>query len=77
MLVLFATALIGAAPAAKAQEASPPLDGNAIRMVFEYPDGPFYNTFTFDPVTRAWSTLMRSKNQRGDWVTFATERFTK
>ena len=52
-------------------------DGNAIRMVFEYPDGPFYNTFTFDPATRAWSTLMRSKNQKGDWVTFATERFTK
>jgi hypothetical protein len=52
-------------------------DGNAIRMVFEYPDGPFYNTFTFDPVTHTWATLMRSKNQKGDWVTFATERFTK
>lgn len=52
-------------------------DGNAIRMVFEYPDGPFYNTFTFDPVAHTWATLMRSKNQKGDWVTFATERFTK
>jgi len=48
-----------------------------VSAVFEYPDGSFYNTFTFDPVTRAWSTLMRSKNQKGDWVTFATERFTK
>jgi Protein of unknown function (DUF1579) len=28
-------------------------DGNAIRIVFEYPDGPFYNTYTFDPAARA------------------------
>lgn len=52
-------------------------DGNAIRMVFEYPAGPFLNTFTFDPVARAWASLMRTKNQKGDWVTFATERLAK
>ena len=52
-------------------------DGNAIRMVFEYPDGPFFNTFTFDPVAHGWTSLMRTKNQKGDWVTFASERLTK
>jgi hypothetical protein len=73
LLVLFAMALIGAAPAAKAQEASPPLDGRE-RVVH---DTLLDHLATFDPVTHAWSTLMRSKNQKGDWVTFATERFTK
>lgn len=52
-------------------------DGNAIRLVFEYPDGPFYNTYTFDPVARSWASLMRTKNQKGDWVTFATDRFVR
>ncbi len=52
-------------------------DGNSIRIVFEYPDGPFYNTYTFDPVARSWISLMRTKNQKGDWVTFATDRFVK
>jgi hypothetical protein len=52
-------------------------DGNAIRFLFEYPDGPFYNTYTFDPIARTWTSLMRTKNQKGDWVTFATERFAK
>ena len=50
---------------------------NGIRFVFEYPDGPFVNTFTFDRGAGQWSTLMRQKNARGEWTTFATERFTR
>jgi hypothetical protein len=50
---------------------------NGIRFVFEYPDGPFTNTLTFAPDAQQWASLMRQKNQRGEWVTFAEERFTK
>lgn len=50
---------------------------NGIRFVFEYPDGPFVTTFSFDAGTGHWSTLMRQKNARGEWTTFATERFTR
>ena len=50
---------------------------NGIRFVFEYPDGPFVNTLTFAGGTGQWSSLMRQKNARGEWTTFATERFTR
>lgn len=50
---------------------------NGIRLVFEYPEGPFVNTFTFDAGTGQWSTLMRQKDARGASTTFATERFTR
>ena len=43
---------------------------NGIRFMFEYPDGPFTNTFTFDPATREWTSLLRQKNPRGEWTTF-------
>lgn len=46
-----------------------------IRFVFEYPDGPFVNTLTYDAATREWTSLMRQKNARGDWVTFGEERW--
>jgi len=36
--------------------------GECDRLVFEYPDGPFFNTFTFDPVTRDWTSLMRNNS---------------
>jgi hypothetical protein len=52
-------------------------DGNAIRFVFEYPDGPFVNTYTWNPADRSWTSLMRQKNAAGAWTTFATERFTR
>jgi hypothetical protein len=46
-------------------------DGNAIRFMFEYPDGPFTNTFTLDPRSNAWSWLLRTKRADGTWGTFA------
>ena len=52
-------------------------DANAIRFVFEYPDGPFHNTFTFDPVKGSWTSLMRTKNAKGEWVTFGNEQIVK
>lgn len=52
-------------------------NGNSIRFVVEYPDGPFTNTFTYDPSTRTWSLLLRQKNARGEWETFATEQWRR
>jgi hypothetical protein len=52
-------------------------DGNAVQFVFEYPDGPFHNTFTFDSVKGLWTSLMRTKNARGEWVTFADDRIVR
>ena len=50
---------------------------NGMRFVFEYPDGPFTNVFTFDPSTRSWNLLLRQKNARGEWATFATEQWRR
>ena len=50
---------------------------NGMRFNFEYPDGPFTNTFTFDPSTRGWNLVLRQKNARGEWTTFATEQWRR
>ena len=50
---------------------------NGIRFVFEYPDGPFVNTLAFDAAGNEWSTVMRQRNARGEWTTFAEERFRR
>jgi hypothetical protein len=51
--------------------------GNAIRFVFDYPDGPFLNTFTWDPDTKTWTSLMQSKDKAGSWTIFAEERWQR
>jgi hypothetical protein len=51
-------------------------NGNAIRFTFEYPDGPFHNTYTFDQKAGTWTSLMEQKNPRGEWVRFAEDRFS-
>lgn len=47
--------------------------GNYIRFVFEYPDGPFHNTFTWNPEMKTWNFLMRNKDKAGAWQTFAED----
>ena len=47
--------------------------GNSIKFVFEYPDGPFNNTFTWNPETKRWFFLMEQRDQTGKWSTFAEE----
>jgi hypothetical protein len=44
--------------------------GNAVLLVFEYPDGPFHTTFTFDPDAKGWSVLMEDRG-KGAWREFA------
>jgi hypothetical protein len=48
---------------------------HAIEFTFNYKDGPFTNKFSFDPVTRTWTSLMRQK-RNGEWKLFAEDRFT-
>jgi hypothetical protein len=48
-------------------------NGNSIKFVFEYPDGPFHNTFTWNPATKTWKFLGEQKTQQGKWTVFAED----
>lgn len=48
-------------------------DGSSIRFVFEYPDGPFKNTFSRDAKAGTWTFLAESKSAAGQWSTFAKD----
>ena len=54
-----------------------PRDGGAIRLVFEYPDGPFHTTFTYDPKAHTWSVLMEDRGPGGVWQEFASYNLLK
>ncbi len=51
--------------------------GNSIKFVFEYPDGPFHNTFTWSPDSKSWHFLLEQKNEAGKWGTFADRTAVK
>ena len=51
--------------------------GNAIQFVFEYPDGPFHNTFTWNPESKNWAFQMEQKDQAGKWKAFAEDRLVR
>lgn len=46
-------------------------DGNKIRFVFEYPDGPFHTTFLWNAPKGAWEWKMEQKDKDGKWTAFA------
>ncbi len=52
-------------------------DGNAIRFVFEYPDGPFHTTYRWSPGKDTWQWLMEQKNKDGKWTNFADLKLTR
>jgi hypothetical protein len=52
-------------------------DGNAIRFVFEYPDGPFHTAFQWSPEKDTWQWQMTQKDKDGKWVSFADLRLTR
>jgi hypothetical protein len=52
-------------------------DGNAIRFVFEYPDGPFHTTFRWSPEKNTWNWLMEQKDKDGKWTKFADLTLTR
>ena len=46
---------------------------NAVRFVFEYPNGPLHNTFSWKANGKTWSIVIKQKNDKGEWTTFAEE----
>ncbi len=51
-------------------------NGNEIRFVFEYPDGPFHTTFRWSPEKSTWQWLLEQKDKDGKWTTFADFKLT-
>ncbi len=49
----------------------------SIILLFEYPDGPLHNTFTWNGMNRTWSSKIVQKNSRGEWTEFLNELFKK
>lgn len=45
--------------------------GNAVLVVFEYPDGPFHTTFTLNSDAKTWNILMEDRDKSGSWREFA------
>jgi len=45
-------------------------DGNAIRLTFEYPDGPFHTSFFWDSEAKSWRWEMDAKGADGKWKEF-------
>ena len=44
--------------------------GQHIEFRFEYPDGPFINTFMYDDKADTWQFHTKTKNSKGDWIIF-------
>ncbi len=51
--------------------------GNTIKFVFEYPDGPFHNSFMWNPDSKTWRFLLEQKNDAGKWGAFADRIATR
>jgi hypothetical protein len=52
-------------------------DGNAIKFVFEYPDGPFHTTLRWSSEKDSWDWLMQQKNKDGNWKNFGDLTLTR
>jgi hypothetical protein len=46
---------------------------NTIEFRFEYPDGPFFNTFTWNPETKQWRFRLESQDKSGQRRLFAID----
>ena len=52
-------------------------DGNSLPFVFEDADGTVRNTFTYDPATQSWTSVIVQKAKGGDWKAFAEDRLKR
>ena len=50
---------------------------NSIKFIFEYPDGPFHNTFTWNSESKTWRFLLEQRNDAGKWGVFADRTAVK
>jgi hypothetical protein len=51
--------------------------GDAIELVFEYPDGPFHSVLAWDSARAQWHWTMRQRDAAGKWSSFADLTLTK
>lgn len=51
--------------------------GNSVEFRFEYPDGPFFNTFTWYPERTEWVLRMESQAPSGSRQPFATDTLSR
>lgn len=47
--------------------------GNSIEIEFHYPDGPFFNTFTWDAKAKTWTFRMEAQGKDGKRTLFAVD----
>jgi hypothetical protein len=47
--------------------------GDSIPFTFEYPDGPFFNTFRWHPASKTWTFEMENGDQDGSRSPFAVD----
>jgi hypothetical protein len=47
--------------------------GTSVDLVFGYADGPFHNTFSWDPATSTWTFLMQAEGKDGTRRFFAED----
>jgi hypothetical protein len=47
--------------------------GDSIEFEFQYPDGPFYNTFTWNAPAKSWICRMESQRKDGKRALFAVD----
>jgi hypothetical protein len=52
-------------------------DGDAIRFVFEYSDGPFHTMIRWSPEKDTWQWLMEHKDKDGKWTKFGELTLTR
>jgi hypothetical protein len=52
------------------------LDDKLLALEFKFGNGELTNKFTFDPQTKTWTSLIR-QIEKGEWKTFAEEKWTK
>jgi hypothetical protein len=51
--------------------------GNTVEFRFEYPSGPFFNTFAWDPKSGTWSCHLESVGRDGTRATFAKDTLVR
>jgi hypothetical protein len=46
---------------------------NSLEFAFQYPDGPFYNTFTWNARDKTWTMKLENSDKSGKRLPFATD----
>jgi len=51
--------------------------GDSIEFEFRYPDGPFFNTFTWDAKAATWTCRLQNVDAEGKRVPFAEDTLAR